>query len=211
MDIASMDTLDWIASEIGRGFLFMAFFFWRFQNISAEVEFSLVNRLIVGVVRLARSNKNDTSGSREFVTLPPVVEFDVTIMVFGINGSIPNNDVSQIINRDQQFVGVLESIEGFDDAEVFDVFDYNRRDALEVDDEEEDVSEEEIAEDTEEPIDTTDDFDKGKDKEIDRGNRQPGKVTTLSLITFHYKVAFFQAINSYMIAIRPLTMIPRCR
>lgn len=150
----------------------------------------MVNRLIVGVVRLAGINKNDTSGRGEFVTLPPVTEFDVTIMVFGINGSIPDNDVSLIINRDQQFVGVLESIEGFEDAEVFDVFDYNRRDALEVDDEEEDESGEEIMEDTEEPMDTTDDFDKGKDKEIERGNRQPGKLTSSKTCNFSLQALF---------------------
>ncbi|XP_017092072.2 uncharacterized protein [Drosophila bipectinata] len=145
------------------------------DNISAEVEFSLVNHRILGTVRMAASNQTDKYGEQEFTTLPPIAEFDVTIMVFGINGSIPNYDFSQIINRDQQFVGVLtsiESIESFDEA--VEPFDYSRRDALEVDDEHEDVSAEEFEEDTEEPIASTDNFDSGNDIDIIRGKRQRG-------------------------------------
>jgi len=105
------------------------------------VKFSLVNRLVVGVVQLAGSNQSDDK-----TTVPPTTEFDVTIMVFGLNETATNFHPSLVINPDQQFEGLLRPYEETylePDTQYVEVFDNNRRDALEVDEEDmEDVSEE---------------------------------------------------------------------
>ncbi|XP_016950218.1 uncharacterized protein LOC108024663 [Drosophila biarmipes] len=140
------------------------------ENISAEVNFSLVNRLVVGKVQLAASKE----GNNE-TTLPPITEFDVTIMVFGLNESATNFNPSLVINPDQQFEGVLSSYEETylePDTQYVEVFDNNRRDALEVDEEDmEDISEEDIEMYTDAPEE--DGFEKA-DKTITIGNRQAG-------------------------------------
>jgi len=136
------------------------------------VKFSLVNRLVVGVVQLAGSNQSDDK-----TTVPPTTEFDVTIMVFGLNETATNFHPSLVINPDQQFEGQLRPYEETylePDTQYVEVFDNNRRDALEVDEEDmEDVSEEDIETYTDGPF-QEDGFDT-PDKSIEIGNRQAGE------------------------------------
>ncbi|XP_017009400.2 uncharacterized protein [Drosophila takahashii] len=140
------------------------------ENISAEVKFSLVNRLVVGMVQLAGSNQNVDEATES-----PASEFDVTIMVFGLNETAGNFDPSHVINRDQQYEGSMEPYEDFlsePDTQYVEVYDNNRRDALEVIDEMEDISEEDVETFTEGPS-VADHFDT-PDKYIEIGNRQAG-------------------------------------
>jgi len=142
------------------------------------VKFSLVNRLVVGVVQLAGSNQSDDK-----TTVPPTTEFDVTIMVFGLNETATNFHPSLVINPDQQFEGLLRPYEESylePDTQYVEVFDNNRRDALEVDEEDmEDVSEEDIETYTDGPF-QEDGFD-SPDKSIEIGNRQAGEFKHIIL------------------------------
>ncbi|XP_017128968.1 uncharacterized protein LOC108147157 [Drosophila elegans] len=149
------------------------------ENISAEVKFSLVNRLVVGMVQLAGTNQSDDP-TREVATVPPTVNFDVIIMVYGLNETALNFDQSLIINRDQQYEGEMQPYEEiFSEPDQYvEVFDNNRRDALEVDEEIENLSEEDDEDDEDDETFTEvptlpDNFDK-PDKIIEVGNRQDG-------------------------------------
>ncbi|XP_017041768.1 uncharacterized protein LOC108088480 [Drosophila ficusphila] len=143
------------------------------ENISAEVRFSLVNHQIVGLVQLAGGNQS-FDPSVEVATVPPISGFDVTIMVFGLDENATIFDPSLIINRNQQYEGDMEPYEQSSPQpdEYVEVFDNNRRDALEVDEEVENLSEEEVELFTEGPL-AIDDFEK-PDKNIEIGNRQAG-------------------------------------
>ncbi|XP_017035128.1 uncharacterized protein [Drosophila kikkawai] len=147
------------------------------ENISAEVIFSLVNRLIVGMVRLAGSNESDESPRTEAsVPVPTPTAFDVTIMIFGLNDTAVNYDPSMIVNPDQQYEGEMEpfefEVEQISDAERYDNI---HRETLQVEEEDldEDLSYEEAEESTEGPFAPTDHFDT-PDKIIEIGQRQPG-------------------------------------
>lgn len=143
-----------------------------FQNISAEVKFSLVNRLIVGIIQLAASNQSVNPSAP---IVPPTAEFDVTIMVFGLNETSKHFDPSLVINRDQQFEGEMEPYEEIfpEPDQYVEVFDNNRRDDLEIDEGDDNLSEEDIESYTEGPF-VPDYFDK-PDKYIEVGKRQAGK------------------------------------
>ncbi|XP_020799651.1 uncharacterized protein LOC110177318 [Drosophila serrata] len=148
------------------------------ENISAEVIFSLVNRLIVGMVRLAGSNESGVSPRTEAsVQVPPPTAFDVTIMIFGLNETAVNYDPSMIVNPDQQYEGEMEPYSGLEVEQISDaeLYDNNQREALEVEEEDldGDHSYEEIDESTEGLFTPTDYFDK-PDKIIEIGQRQPG-------------------------------------
>ncbi|EDW98488.1 uncharacterized protein LOC6538249 [Drosophila yakuba] len=144
------------------------------ENISAEVKFSLVNRLIVGIIQLAATNQSVDPATPEEATIPPTTEFDVTIMVFGLNDTSTHFDPALVINRDQQFQGEMEPYEEiFPEPDQFvEVFDNNRRDALEIDEDYDNLSEEDIESFTEGPF-VTDYFDR-PDKYIEVGKRQAG-------------------------------------
>lgn len=151
--------------------------------------FSLVNRLIVGMVRLAGSNESGVPIPEEdgIEAPPPPTEFDVTIMIFGLNDTAINYDPSMIINPDQQYGGVMEPYGEFEVDQLFntELYDNNKRDALEVEEQEEldeldeldeDQTDEDIEEHTEGPFTPTDHFDKNPDKTIEIGQRQSGKL-----------------------------------
>ncbi|XP_017082875.2 uncharacterized protein LOC108115799 [Drosophila eugracilis] len=144
------------------------------DNIAAEVKFSLVNRVVTGKVELAASN--ETIDPNSLATAPPPPEFDVTIMVFGLNETNLNVDPSLFLNRDQQFEGMMKSYEEFllEQEQYVEVFDYSQRDALEVDEELDNLSDEDIEMFTEGTY-VEDGFEK-PDKIIDIGKRQTGDI-----------------------------------
>ncbi|EDV53397.1 uncharacterized protein LOC6554513 [Drosophila erecta] len=144
------------------------------ENISAEVKFSLVNSLIVGIIQLAASNQSVDPSTPEEATVPPTAEFDVTIMVFGLNETSAHFKPYLAITGDQQYQGEMRPYEDvFPEPDQYvEVFDNNRRDALEIDEEDDHLSEDDIESYTDGPF-VTDYFDK-PDKYIEVGKRQAG-------------------------------------
>ncbi|XP_016980625.1 uncharacterized protein LOC108045737 [Drosophila rhopaloa] len=142
------------------------------ENILAEVKFSYVNRLVEGLVQLAGGNQSDDD-AQEKASVLPTVEFDVTIMVYGLNDTL-NFDPSVVLNRDQQYEGQMVPYEEYisEPYQYDTVFDNNRRDALEVDEEIEALSDDDDEMFTEGPS-ASDHFEK-PDKVIEIGNRQEG-------------------------------------
>ncbi|XP_011181001.2 uncharacterized protein LOC105211334 [Zeugodacus cucurbitae] len=127
------------------------------QNVLADVNFSYQNNLVKGSIT-ALDNENGTETSDD------VEPFEVQISIYGFNETMLNISPSYILNRDQQFQGILGPYTNED-------FDYE----IDEDDFEEAVdrrnTSEEAMDELEEEMNYTDDFG-DPDKIIELGMRQ---------------------------------------
>ncbi|XP_034486923.1 uncharacterized protein LOC117791319 [Drosophila innubila] len=97
------------------------------ENISAEVQFSYSDTLIVGKVRLVYTFENESStidDDESGENFPD--EFDVIIRIFGYNDTMLNLNPALLLNRGTQYVGqmipyynleklIKETTEGYDE------------------------------------------------------------------------------------------------
>lgn len=127
------------------------------QNVLADVNFSYQDNLVQGsIIALSNANATETNNNME--------PFEVQISIYGFNDTILNVNPSYILNRDQQFQGILGpySNEDFDyeiDDNDFDEVDRKNTSDEAIDELEEDMS---YADDFGDP-----------DKIIELGMRQP--------------------------------------
>ncbi|EDW80870.1 uncharacterized protein Dwil_GK11327 [Drosophila willistoni] len=94
------------------------------ENILAEVKFSYINQLIVGVVTGYNGNTTTKATITDRANPPP--GFNVTIMIFGLNDTKEHMNPSLFINRDQQFEGEL--LPDYDELNSFVEMDSNQDD-----------------------------------------------------------------------------------
>lgn len=132
----------------------LIFFLKRLQNVLADVNFSYQDDLVKG---------NITAIDDDNTTTDILEPFQVEILIYGFKETVLNVDSSYILNRDQQFQGILEPTN--------DEFD---EDWDEFEGEDTTNTSEEIVVDSEEDMDYKDNFGE-PDKIIELGARQAGK------------------------------------
>ncbi|XP_030371460.1 uncharacterized protein LOC115621814 [Scaptodrosophila lebanonensis] len=128
------------------------------ENILAEVKFSYVNELVVGMVTVVPSNNHSQPAA-----------FVVRISIYGFNDTILNMNPALFLNRDKQFEGYMNSDDDTEYAansgELVEAYANSGSDVLEVDIDEDDN------EDT--TTDASGEFE-ANDKIIEVGKRQNG-------------------------------------
>ncbi|XP_014098103.3 uncharacterized protein [Bactrocera oleae] len=126
------------------------------QNVLADVNFKYQDNLVEGsIIALNNANATETTDSME--------PFEVQISIYGFNDTVLNVNPSYILNRDQQFQGILGPYSNED-------FDYEMDDDDFEEADRKNTSEEAIDE-LEEDMSYTDDFG-DPDKIIELGMRQ---------------------------------------
>ncbi|XP_064553015.1 uncharacterized protein LOC135438584 [Drosophila montana] len=138
------------------------------QNIEAEVKFSYVDTLVVGVVRLVTNDGSTLEADIETASEAPrpnlPAAFDVLITIYGYNETILNVNPALLINRDSMYEGEMTPY-AFDYENLTQPYDSENRQTAIMDDENDEPS-----------IDSTTygpDFEL-KDKIIEIGQRQNG-------------------------------------
>ncbi|EDW59106.1 uncharacterized protein [Drosophila virilis] len=138
------------------------------QNIEAEVKFSYVDTLVVGIVRLVTNDGSTLEADIETASETPrpnlPAAFDVLITIYGYNETFLNVNPALLINRDSMYEGEMTPYD-FDYENISEPYDNDKPQTVMMDDEDDEPS-----------TDATTygpDFEL-KDKIIEIGQRQKG-------------------------------------
>ncbi|XP_060648706.1 uncharacterized protein LOC132786241 [Drosophila nasuta] len=101
------------------------------ENISAEVQFSYSDVLVVGRIRLVKINASyniekldDDDDEVQDMYAAEKTEFDVIIRIYGFNNTKLNVDPALVLNRGTQHKGLMQPLENDEDEEADLVGDY---------------------------------------------------------------------------------------
>lgn len=145
-----------------------------FQNVYAVVNFSYEDNLVEGTISSANNRLSAESNKPEL--------FDVLIQIYGFNKTMLNVNPAYILNKDQQFNGVLKPNYQQKNQQSLSLTEEDLKAIDELDLDYDDAIDDNDTGDEEDDEYDEDDFNNNYDKIIEQGQRQEGK----SMILFNW-------------------------